>query len=283
MERSRSATSRSIRGTIRRRPEGLAVGADRVLAAGPGADVVGRPRLHRRDRLPLQLRDRDRDRRRLAAQAAHVDLAVVVGEVGHRGEGYSGSANRESHKTLDYTYCIVDLSNEFGIGDSCRVTLHEPNRSTSSACETRPACWRARRSVGGRVCCSCVVWPSRPPPPRRVGTDGKVHACYKVKGKPKGSRAGRGPPRSAVQARASARSPGASAGTSGTTGTRCRRPTGPAGAAGAPAASGSGAGLERLETKVATLTPKRGGPRRRFSTASTNGELTESAGHGRRA
>ncbi len=72
-------------------PEGLGVGAHRVLAAGPSADVVGRPRLHGLDGTALQLLDRDRDRRRLAGDPAHVDLAVVVGEVSHPGKAIGRS------------------------------------------------------------------------------------------------------------------------------------------------------------------------------------------------
>ncbi len=63
--------------------EGLGVGVDRVLAAGPGPDVVGGFGVHRRHRSLLELGDRDRNRRRLAAEAAGVDLAVVVGGIRH--------------------------------------------------------------------------------------------------------------------------------------------------------------------------------------------------------
>ena len=84
--RSRSVTSRSIRGTIRQRRNASRFASHRVLAAGAGADVVGRPRLHRLDRRSLQLGQRDRQRRLLAGQPARVDLPVVVGELGHAGE-----------------------------------------------------------------------------------------------------------------------------------------------------------------------------------------------------
>ena len=66
-------------------PEGLAVGVNRLLAAGAGEDVGGRASPPSPRGPPLELGDRDRDRGRLAAEAAGVDLAVVVGGVRHAG------------------------------------------------------------------------------------------------------------------------------------------------------------------------------------------------------
>jgi hypothetical protein len=66
-------------------PQRVAIGAHRVLAAGAGADVGGGLGVHRLDRALLELGDRDRELRLLAAETAGVDLAVVVGIVGHAG------------------------------------------------------------------------------------------------------------------------------------------------------------------------------------------------------
>jgi hypothetical protein len=63
--------------------ERVAVGVDRVLGAGAGEDVGRRALVHLLGGAPLELGYRDRDRGGLAAQAADVDLAVIVSRIGH--------------------------------------------------------------------------------------------------------------------------------------------------------------------------------------------------------
>ena len=100
VERSRAATSRSIRGTIRRRRKASRLAPIVSSVPAPAPDVVGGSRVHRLPRPLLQLGDRDRDRRRLAAEAAGVDLAVVVGGVRHRAKDRLSRPMIDSHTHL---------------------------------------------------------------------------------------------------------------------------------------------------------------------------------------
>jgi hypothetical protein len=54
-----------------------------IVSSLPGEYVGGGSGIHVLGRAPLELRDRDRDRRNLATEPAGVDLAVIVGGIGH--------------------------------------------------------------------------------------------------------------------------------------------------------------------------------------------------------
>ena len=119
------------------------VGAHRRSAAGARVDVGRGSRLHRLLRGPLELPPVNRERLSLAAEAAHVDLAVVVGErgrrVAHAGDPTTGRGS------CPY---LLPICRPWGSGNPIEDGSHRSGycaRRRSSGCRTRAPSARSRR------------------------------------------------------------------------------------------------------------------------------------------